>query len=157
MEYSFAHELYRDFSAELVKATSERTEHHRDGSFQELPNHHPAYPDDFPPKELLPKINSLDDFIIGWRSERQIDPLTTSGGTVVVIVPIDETHAFLLSPAKFGALGSATGEPFIIGFGYSGFEDVTKWGYENLPSWLWGENGLALDGVLGPEQYNQAP
>ena len=86
-----------------------------------MPNHHPTYPSEFPPANNLPEIESINDVLIAWRETVQLDVNTEEAGGIFIVVPIDEKHIYILEPAKF----SDEEDNIFIGFGYSGFADMS--------------------------------
>lgn len=148
VEYLFARELWQDRREELLALIGQRMESYRDGSFEEMPNHHPPYPDKFPDPALLPVSYAIGDIFIGWRAAQKTqDPNVLLEGAVAVIVPLDDTRALVLEPARF----HTEDDRVILGFGSSGYVDVTELGFSDLPRWLLDAQGFALDGVMGQE------
>ncbi len=117
---SFAIEIRDVYADDVVKLLNQWLDEHRSGTFEEMPNHHPAYPADYPPASNLPVIESIDDVAILWREAVPIDENTELGAGIFVVVPIDETHLYVLEPDLF----SDEDNNVSIGFGYSGFESM---------------------------------
>ncbi len=118
---AFADELRDIYRDELIALLNQWLGEHRNGTFEEMPNHHPAYPPDFPPAAELPEIESIEDIMIVYKESAQIDANTELEGFVRIVVPIDEAHIYILDPAKFfDENGNIS-----IGFGYSGFADMS--------------------------------
>jgi len=118
---AFGHDLLHLYSDELVHILNQWLDAHRNGIFKEIPNHHPVYPSDFPPVSLLPIIDSIEDVVVAWRESVMLDAYTELGGGVYVVVPIGQSHIYVLEPAMF----SDEEDNISIGFGYSGFQAVS--------------------------------
>jgi hypothetical protein len=119
---AFADELNTTYRVELTGALNEWLYTLRDGTFEETPNHHPPYPSDFPPVSDLPVVErNLDNIFILWREDAPQGDESYFVGGVTVVLPIDESHLYVLEPALFTDADGIT----MIGFGSSGFEAIS--------------------------------
>ena len=127
---NFANQLRHTYSIELVNLLNEWLSKHRNGTFEEIPNHHPIYPSDFPSANQLPIINDVGDVTIAWRETAHDadDANIEYPGDIWIIVPIGQSHVYVLTPALFGMRGDDPNydeNKFTLGFGSSGFVNMT--------------------------------
>lgn len=97
---------------QLTDAVKERIDSYRDGTFEEMPNHHPAYPEYFPPAKNLPEITDFNDYSLYFIKQVGNGSRSYTGGGIYVVIWVDDTHQIVLNVNDFGDF---------IGFGYSGF------------------------------------
>ncbi len=102
----------------LLKLLEARMAAYRDGTFVEMPNHHPNWPDDFPSPALVPQPLTMQDFVIRTTPFVKIDENSYWDGSIFVWVRIDDTHWLTLEPAWFGHEDT---DELTLGFGGSGF------------------------------------
>ena len=97
-EENLAKEIYESKDhAEYISLINKRIESYRDGSFVETPNHHHAYPEDFPDAEKLPEATEKN-VLLGWRNTKKIDENSYLDGCVEYVYIIDENHAVTFEP-----------------------------------------------------------
>ena len=135
---AFASDLRHTYNEDLANVLNQWLDAHRNETFEEIINHHPIYPSDFPPASQLPVIDNTEDFIIAWRETVIIDANTEMEGVVYIIVPIDRSHIYVLQPALF----SDVDDSISIGFAYSGFHAMGVMEFmadARVNSWLGGE------------------
>lgn len=118
---AFGNELRHAYKDELVSVLNIWLDAHKNGTFEAIQNHHPAYPSDFPSTDQLPVIDSIEDVIVAWRESVIVDANTEENGVVYVIVPIDESHVYVLEPALF----SDPDDNITLGFGSSSFISIS--------------------------------
>lgn len=116
---NFREELLTSRKEELIRAVAQRVDSYKNGSFIPMPNHHDAYPENFPPVSQLPEVTSLADFVLYRTAYSPIDENSYRVGDLVIYVPIDGTHWLILHPDLFGS--SDETDDFTLGFGHSGF------------------------------------
>lgn len=117
----FANELRYTRHDELVSVLNEWLNQHKNGTFTEIQNHHPSYPVDFPSADHLPVVDSVEDIVIAWRDAEKLDENTETEGVVYIIVPIDDSHIYILEPVLFADEEDKT----TIGFGSSSFSEMS--------------------------------
>ena len=130
-EEKFAEKIYNSEEYGLyMEALSIVINSYKDGTFEEMPNHHAAYPEDFPSAEkLLPPDET--NTVLAWRNTVQMSETCWTDGAVDYIYLIDAYHAIVLEPASFVMLDST-----IYGFANSGFIDAEKAGFEDICQWI---------------------
>ena len=93
--------------SEYISLINELIEQYKDGTFVEVPNHHPPYPDDFPDAKSLPEATEKN-VILCWRNEKQISENSIEEGLIEYVYIIDENHAIALEPIKFAMSDGTT-------------------------------------------------
>jgi hypothetical protein len=88
------YQLLADEKAALVEVVYNRVKAYKTGMPPDNPNHHPVYPDDFPPVSELPDIESENDFAI--RFTGNLDAL----GGFYLAVPIDGEHELHMTASR---------------------------------------------------------
>ena len=91
----------------------------REGTFEEMSNHHAPWPEDFPsPQEVTyPLTNS--DYVVWVSHYEPIDETTSLDGELAIWVRLDnENHYMVLEPAWFGSAGT---DQTTLGFSNSRF------------------------------------
>ena len=131
-EEKFAERIYNSEEHGLyMEALSGRINRHKDGTFEETPNHHSAYPEDFPSAEnLLPPDET--NTVLAWRNTIQMSETSWIDGAVDYIYLIDAYHAIVLEPVSLGMSDGTVS----YGFGNSGYIDAEKAGFENICEWI---------------------
>ncbi|MBE6899986.1 MAG: hypothetical protein E7479_04890 [Ruminococcaceae bacterium] len=129
-EENKAKEIYNsEIHSEYLNYINERIISYRDGTFEPVENHHPAYPADFP---SLANVGYVPEeaVALAWRNTVEAGR-TTHDGALSYIVVIDKTHAVILEPAEFhGDWGIS------YGFANTGYIDSEKWGYPSVYEWI---------------------
>ena len=105
---AMAKEIYESNEhSEYISLINELIEQYKDGTFVEVPNHHPPYPDDFPDAKSLPEATEKN-VILCWRNEKQISENSIEEGLIEYVYIIDENHAIALEPIKFAMSDGTT-------------------------------------------------
>lgn len=105
---AMAKEIYESNEhSEYISLINELIEQYKDGTFVEVPNHHPPYPDDFPDAKSLPEATEKN-VILCWRNEKQISENSIEEGLIEYVYIIDENHAITLEPIKFAMSDGTT-------------------------------------------------
>lgn len=105
---AMAKEIYESNEhSEYISLINELIEQYKDGTFVEVPNHHPPYPDDFPDAKSLPEATKKN-VILCWRNEKQIYENSIEEGLIEYVYIIDENHAIALEPIKFAMSDGTT-------------------------------------------------
>ena len=105
---AMAKEIYESNEhSEYISLINESIEQYKDGTFVEVPNHHPPYPDDFPDAKSLPEATEKN-VILCWRNEKQISENSIEEGLIEYVYIIDENHAIALEPIKFAMSDGTT-------------------------------------------------
>ena len=112
--------MLADNAKVLLDALNRKIAAYRDGSFKPMPNHHDAWPENFPSPQTLPSTLSLGDFVVPYVPFVLLSQDSYQEGTVYTWVRIDDTHWIVLMPAWFS---SADSEEVRFGFGNSGFHE----------------------------------
>ena len=109
---------------ELLEMINQRIGSHRDGTFTEMPNHHPDWPSDFPPPTEIAYPLTQEDYVVSLTLYK---PSAVNGvweGGLEIWIRLDDQHYMVLEPAWFAPDVAATlageTEP-TLGFGNSGF------------------------------------
>lgn len=105
----------------------------REGSFEEVPNHHAPWPEDFPSPQSVDYPLTREDYVVWMTAYEPIDESSWYDGELAVWVRLDDqSHYMVLEPAWFG---SSDAEEPTLGFSDSrfsaeepffGFDDVWK-------------------------------
>lgn len=99
IEEAWAKEIYESGDHEIfISRINQRIESYKNGTFEEMPNHHPAYPEDFPIAINLPEANEKN-VLLGWKNTEQLSENSWADGYVEYVYIIDENHAIILEPA----------------------------------------------------------
>ena len=108
----------------------------REGTFEEMPNHHAPWPEDFPAPQDVKYPLTYDDYVVWLTPYEPIDETSWYDGELSIWVRLDDqSHYMVLKPAWFGA---ADTEETTLGFSDSsfshhdpffGFDDV--WALQN--------------------------
>ncbi len=105
---AMAKEIYESNEhSEYISLINELIKQYKDGTFVEVPNHHPPYPDDFPDAKSLPEATEKN-VILCWRNEKQISENSIEEGLIEYVYIIDENHAIALEPIKFAMSDGTT-------------------------------------------------
>ena len=105
---AMAKEIYESNEhSEYISLINKLIEQYKDGTFVEVPNHHPPYPDDFPDAKSLPEATEKN-VILCWRNEKQISENSIEEGLIEYVYIIDENHAIALEPIKFAMSDGTT-------------------------------------------------
>lgn len=124
------HEIY-------ISKINQRIESYKNGTFEEMPNHHPAYPEDFPNAKNLPEATEKN-VLLGWKNTEQLSENSWSDGYVEYVYIIDENHAIILEPAVL-----IIEEEAILALVNTGYlnENVEGWAKENFDGFFGGSFG----------------
>ena len=114
-----------------MEALSGRINRHKDGTFEETPNHHSAYPEDFPSAENLLPLDETNT-VLAWRNTIQMSETSWIDGAVDYIYLIDAYHAIVLEPVSLEMSDGTVS----YGFGNSGYIDAEEAGFENICEWI---------------------
>lgn len=116
---NIAKEIYEsgDNSA-YISDINKILESYRNGTFVEMENHHPPYPEDFPDAKSLPDATE-ENVILCWKNEAPLNESAYIEGCVEYLYVIDENHAIIFEPAKFGMNGEIS-----LGFASTGYLDT---------------------------------
>ena len=129
-EENRAKEIYNSkIHSEYLKGINERIISYRDGTFEPMENHHPAYPTDFP---SLANVGYVPEeaVALAWRNTVE-SGRTIHDGALDYIVVIDKTHAVILEPAEFrGDWGIS------YGFANTGYLNSEELGYTSVYEWI---------------------
>lgn len=105
---AMAKEIYESNEhSEYISLINELIEQYKDGTFVEVPNHHPPYPDDFPDAKSLPEATEKN-VVLCWRNEKRISENSIEEGLIEYVYIIDENHAIALEPIKFAMSDGTT-------------------------------------------------
>ncbi|MBR5558842.1 MAG: hypothetical protein IKU72_01180 [Oscillospiraceae bacterium] len=121
---------------EVLALLNQRLLSFREGSFEETPNHHAPWPEDFPPPQSVEYPLTCEDYVVWMTAYEPIDETSWYDGELSIWVRLDDqSHYMVLEPAWFG---SADSEETTLGFSDSrfsaedpffGFDDV--WNLQN--------------------------
>lgn len=117
-EEKLLYELATARADELTTAVKEKIDAYRQGTAIVMENHHPPYPEEFPPASSLPDIRSPQDYILCRRVAKGIGARAYTEGGLYVVVAVDDDHQICLDVVLFGQIDSSN---TVIGFGNSGF------------------------------------
>lgn len=120
-----AREIYEsDEHSEYISLINNLVEQYKNGTYVEVPNHHPPYPDDFPDAKNLPEATK-ENVILCWKNEKRLSESMVSEGLIEYVYIIDESHAIVLEPVKFG-MSDGTTKPGFANTLYLGCE-IKPW------------------------------
>lgn len=117
--YSQKHDEYR--SRIYARVAS-----YKDGTFEETPNHHAPYPEDFPNVENLPGVSS-ETVALAWKNAEIIDETSEIEGFIEYLYFVDETHVIILTPVQLEVEEGIV----VMTFAYTGY-----YSDENLEEWI---------------------
>ena len=132
-EKNKANEIYNsEAHSQYLKNINIRVISHRDGTFEPMDNHHPAYPEDFP---SLANIGYVPEeaVALAWRNTVESGRITHDGALDYVVV-IDKTHAIVLEPVEFTYAGGGVS----YGFANTTYIDSEECGYVSVYGWITG-------------------
>ena len=138
IEEAEAKRFYESGDHEIfISRINQRIESYKNGTFEEMPNHHPAYPEDFPPVENLPEATEKN-VLLGWKNTEQLSENSWSDGYVEYVYIIDENHAIILEPAVL-----IIEEEAILALVNTGYlnENVESWAKECFDGFFGGSFG----------------
>ena len=91
----------------------------REGTFEEMPNHHAPWPEDFPSPQSLDYPLTREDYVVWMSAYEPIDESSWYDGELSIWVRLDDqSHYMVLEPAWFG---SADSKETTLGFSDTGF------------------------------------
>ena len=126
IEESEAKRFYESDDHEIfISRINQRIESYKNGTFEEMPNHHPAYPEDFPNAKNLPEATEKN-VLLGWKNTEQLSENSWSDGYVEYVYIIDENHAVVFEPVIL-----IIEEKETYGFANTGY-----YSDENLEEWI---------------------
>ena len=108
-----------DHREEVLALLNQRLLSFREGTFEEMPNHHAPWPEDFPSPQDVNYPLTYNDYVIRRVYFEAIDEVTLLNGILEIWVRLDDqNHYMVLTPAWFG---SAESNEITFGFSDSGF------------------------------------
>lgn len=142
-QWDLAFEIrYSEKHDEYMSKIQQRLDSYKDGTFEEMPNHHSAYPEDFPStKNFLPADES--NTVLAYRNEKRIDANSWYDGYVDYVYFVDDYHAIILEPAEIWYSDGTVS----FGFANTGYVNAKKAGYNNIYEWLFDR----YDGYFGDD------
>lgn len=138
IEESEAKRFYESGDHEIfISRINQRIESYKNGTFEEMPNHHPAYPEDFPSASNLPEATE-ENVLLGWKNTEQLSENSWYDGYVKYVYIIDENHAIILEPAVL-----IIDEEAILALVNTGYlnENVESWAKEYFDGFFGGSFG----------------
>ena len=138
IEEAWAKEIYESGDHEsYISRINQRIESYKNGTFEEIPNHHPAYPEDFPTVKNLPEANEKN-VLLGWKNTEQLSENSWADGYVKYVYIIDENHAIILEPSVL-----IIEEEAILAFVNTGYlnQNVESWSKEYFDGFFGGSFG----------------
>ena len=141
-EEKLADEIYNsELWQEYITLINERITSYKDGTFEEVENHHRAYPEDFPSLEKAVWATE-QNIALAWRAEYRVGNAIYEGA-LEYIVCIDETHLIVLEPVT---LILANGKEIVHGFGNTAYVDTEEVGLDSIEKWM---KKMGYDGYYG--------
>jgi len=120
----------------VLELLNQRLLSFQEGTFEEMPNHHAPWPEDFPSPQSVEYPLTHEDYVVWMTAYGPIDETSWYDGELSIWVRLDDqSHYMVLEPAWFG---SADSEQATLGFSDSrfsstepffGFDDV--WNLQN--------------------------
>lgn len=138
IEEAWAKKIYESGDHEsYISRINQRIESYKNGTFEEMPNHHPAYPEDFPTVKNLPEANEKN-VLLGWKNTEQLSENSWADGYVKYVYIIDENHAIILEPSVL-----IIEEEAILAFVNTGYlnQNVESWSKEYFDGFFGGSFG----------------
>ena len=131
-EWEQAFEIrYSEKHDEYMSKVQQRLNSYKNGTFEETPNHHSAYPGEFPsPENLLPVDES--NTVIAYRNTEKISENSWHDGEMDYVYFIDDYHAILLEPSELEMLDGTK----VFGFANTGYMNAINAGYNNIWEWV---------------------
>ena len=112
-------QLLLDDPETVLALLNQRLLSFREGTFEEMPNHHAPWPEDFPSPQSLDYPLTREDYVVWMRAYEPIDESSWYDGELSIWVRLDDqSHYMVLEPAWFG---SSDSEETTLGFSDSGF------------------------------------
>ena len=131
-EESIAEKIFcSEKHSEFISLFNKRIEKYKSGTFEEMPNHHSGYPENFPSAiNLLPADKS--NTVLAYRNTEKISEISWSDGEIDYVYFIDEYHAILLEPAEL-VMSDGT---VTLSFANTGYMNAIAAGYETIGEWF---------------------
>ena len=108
-----------DHREEVLTKLNQRLLSFREGTFEEVPNHHAPWREDFPSPQDVNYPLTYNDYVIRRVYFEAVDEVTLRNGILEIWVRLDDqNHYMVLTPAWFG---SAESNEITFGFSDSGF------------------------------------
>lgn len=108
-----------DHREEVLALLNQRLLSFREGTFEEVPNHHEPWREDFPSPQDVNYPLTYNDYVIRRVYFEAVDEVTLLNGILEIWVRLDDqNHYMVLTPAWFG---SAESNEITFGFSDSGF------------------------------------
>lgn len=118
---------------ELLALLNGRLLAFREGTFEEMPNHHAPWREDFPSPQEVTYPLTHSDYVVRLVRYEALDEATTKDGELTVWVKLDEQgYWMVLTPAWFGSNES---DEATLGFSDSGFYKGTPPGDFDFEGW----------------------
>ncbi len=152
IEEAWAKEIYESGDHEsYISRINQRIESYKNETFEEMPNHHPAYPEDFPTVKNLPEANEKN-VLLGWKNTEQLSENSWADGYVKYVYIIDENHAIILEPSVL-----IIEEEAILAFVNTGYlnQNVESWSKEYFDGFFGGSFGSEEAEISETEPENK--
>jgi len=108
-----------DNREEVLTKLNQKLLSFREGTFEEMPNHHAPWREDFPSPMDVKYPLTYDDYVVYMSMFEPIDETSYTGGELVIWVKLDDQNHYMVQwPAWFS---SSEWDGRIFGFSDSGF------------------------------------
>ena len=108
-----------DHREEVLALLNQRLLSFREGTFEEMPNHHAPWPEDFPSPQSIDYPLTRENYVVWMTHYEPIDDSSYIDGVLEIWVKLDDqSHYMVLKPAWCGLADS---EETTLGFSDSGF------------------------------------